>query len=86
MKIWAKLYIKNDIAKDLIYESNLEMSYENYQKWLQDICNLLDIPNPVVIPYHYKNFVYFHNTLFKEDDFVQSLNYEKFRIEDCNED
>ncbi len=86
MKIWAKLYIKNDIAKDLIYKSNLEMSYENYQKWLQDICNLLDIPNPVVIPYHYKNFVYFHNTLFKEDDFVQPLNYEKFRIEDCNED
>ena len=85
MKIWAKLITDNDIQKDLIYEDPSPLSFESYEKWIQDICNLLDIPNPVIIPFHYKNFVYFHNTLFKAKDFVQTFGYDQFRIEDCKE-
>ena len=85
MKIWARL-IKNDkIVKDMIYQSALKMSAQNYELWLRDICHQLDIPNPVLIPQHYKNFVNFHNTRFKDDDFIESLDYDMFVVEDCKE-
>ena len=85
MKIWAKILVNNEIEKDLIYESDLEMKYLNYQKWVEDISNLLDIPTPVIIPQHYKNFALFHNTHFKSSDFVHPVEFDALRIEDCKE-
>ncbi len=86
MRIWAKIIKDNEILKDIIYEDNSEMKYLNYQKWVCDICNLLDIPTPVVIPFHYKNFALFHNTHFKASDFVHPVEFDALRIEDCKLD
>ena len=86
MRIWAKIIVNNEIEKDLIYESDLDMKYLNYQKWVCDICNLLDIPTPVIIPFHYKNFALFHNTHFKASDFVHPVDFDALRIEDCKLD
>ena len=85
MKIWAKLLINNDLVKDMIYESDLPLSFDNYNKWVIDICNKFDIPTPVVVPYHFNNFMYYYNSVFKADDFIQSLDYHQLRIEDCKE-
>ena len=85
MRIWAKILINNEIEKDLIYETYSEMKYFNYQKWVEEICNQLDIPTPVIIPQHYKNFALFHNTHFKAADFVHPVDFDAFRIEDCKD-
>ena len=85
MKIWAKLITNNDLIKDLIYESSLPISFDNYNLWVSEICNKFDIPTPVIVPYHYKNFVYYYNSVFKADDFIPSLDYDQLRIEDCKE-
>ena len=85
MKIWAKLITNNDLIKDLIYESSLPISFDNYNLWVSEICNKCDIPTPVIVPHHYKNFVYYYNSVFKADDFIQSLDSDQLRIEDCKE-
>lgn len=86
MKIWARLLKGDKIAKDMIYTSNLHMSSDSYELWLREICHSLDIPNPIIINQHYKNFVNFHNTKFKKCDFVESLDYDMLIVEDCKED
>ncbi|MDE6189659.1 MAG: hypothetical protein K2G37_05185 [Clostridia bacterium] len=85
MKIWARLIKDDKIAKDMIYSSSLKTSASNYELWLRDICHQLDVPNPVLLNQHYKNFVNFHNTRFKDDDFIESLDYDMLIIEDCKE-
>ena len=85
MKIWARLVKDDKIAQDIIYTSAARLSPANYELWLREICHLLDAPNPVLLDHHYKNFVNFHNTKFREDDFVESLDYDMLIIEDCKE-
>ncbi len=74
------------IAKDTIYKSPLPMTSQSYELWLRDICHILDIPNPVLISQHFKNFKNFHNTKFRKSDFIESLDYDMFIVEDCKED
>ncbi|MCI9291470.1 MAG: hypothetical protein HFE32_06725 [Clostridia bacterium] len=86
MKIWARLVSDDKIKKDTLYSSPLKLSKDNYELWLRDICHILDVPNPVLLDHHFKNFVNFHNTKFRQDDFVETLDYDIFIIEDCKED
>ncbi|MDE7191762.1 MAG: hypothetical protein K2O35_04785 [Clostridia bacterium] len=85
MKIWARLVTDDKIQKDMLYHSSLKMSKDNYEVWLRDICHQLDVPNPVILEHHFKNFVNFHNTKFRQDDFVETLDYDIFIVEDCKE-
>ena len=85
MKIWARLVTNDKIQKDMLYNSPLKLSLQNYEVWLREICHQLDVPNPVILDHHYKNFVNFHNTKFKQDDFVESLDYDVLIVEDCKE-
>ncbi|MDE6275337.1 MAG: hypothetical protein K2M75_02230 [Clostridia bacterium] len=85
MKIWARLVTDDKIQKDILYRSPLKMSRANYEIWLREICHELDVPNPILLDHHYKNFVNFHNTKFKQDDFVESLDYDVLIVEDCKE-
>ena len=85
MKIWARLMKDDKIAKDTIYVSPLPLSEGNYELWLRDICHELDAPNPVLLNQHYKNFVNFHNTKFRQDDFVETLDCDMLVIEDFKE-
>ena len=86
MKIWARLVSDDKIKKDTLYSSPLKLSKDNYELWLRDICHILDVPNPVLLDNHFKNFVNFHNTKFRQDDFVETLDYDIFIVEDCKED
>lgn len=85
MKIWARLVTDDKIQKDILYHSPLKMSKTNYEVWLREICHQLDVPNPVLLDHHFKNFVNFHNTKFKQDDFVETLDYDVLIVEDCKE-
>ena len=86
MKIWARLVSDDKIKKDTLYSSPPKLSKDNYELWLRDICHILDVPNPVLLDHHFKNFVNFHNTKFRQDDFVETLDYDIFIVEDCKED
>ncbi len=86
MKIWARLVTEDKIKKDMLYRSALKLTKDNYELWLRDICHELDIPNPVILNHHFKNFINFHNTKFRQDDFVETLDYDMFIVEDCKED
>lgn len=86
MKIWARLVSDDKIKKDTLYSSSLKLSKDNYELWLRDICHILDVPNPVLLDHHFKNFVNFHNTKFRQDDFVETLDYDIFIVEDYKED
>ncbi len=86
MKIWARLVTEDKIKKDTLYRSSLKLTKDNYELWLRDICHELDIPNPVILNHHFKNFINFHNTKFRQDDFVETLDYDMFIVEDCKED
>lgn len=85
MKIWAKTVSGDKILREIIYENPLPTKYDNYRLWIAEICRTLDLSTPVILPAHYKNFVLFHNTRFRQDDFVDDLGADMLVVEDCRE-
>ena len=85
MRIWAKVTRKDKVKRDMIYSTDMPLNEDNFQAWLYEICDKLDIPTPVLLPNHFLNFVRFHNCRFYEGDFVESFSYHRFILEDCKD-
>lgn len=85
-KIWAKT-IKNDkVQKSLMYKGEDKYDTELFSKYLVEICEQLDIPTPVVLKSHTRNFDTFNVTRFLPSDFVEQVNFDAFTIEYCRDD
>lgn len=84
VRIWAKLISEGKVAKDIVYTGDMFFDEDSFHAAVRDICDKLNISTPVVLPQHFTNFIRFHNCRFYEWDFVDSFDYDKFILEDCN--
>lgn len=80
-KIYAKLINDNKILVDYVYELKNDFTIHDFFEYVQDICGALDIPTPIILTKHIKNFLIFDNTIFVAEDFVESFPYDKFVME-----
>jgi len=80
-KIYAKLITNNKVVGDYVYELKKEFSISDFFEYLQEICSNFDIPTPILLTKHIKNFLIFDNTIFSQEDFVESFPYDKLMIE-----
>lgn len=85
-KIWARTQNKDKVAKSLIYKGEGDFEIRNFVRMLRDICEQMDIPTPVVLRSHTKNFDAFNVTRFLPDDFVEHVDFDSFYVEFCRDD
>ena len=85
MKLWVRLMTDNRLKRDKVYFVNNINSLELLEESLRDICHDMDIPTPIILDAHFKNFIRFHNAKFKQEDFVETLDYDMLIVEDCKE-
>ncbi len=81
LKIWAKVYRDDRIAKQTTYENEEKFTYANFFKYLADICGELDIPTPVLLKTHLFNYAKFRHVVFRPRDFLESVDFEKLVLE-----
>ncbi|MBQ7466633.1 MAG: hypothetical protein IJS74_01015 [Clostridia bacterium] len=84
IRIWAKCYKGNKIINSFIYESIDRFSADTFYLHVQEICHKMDIPTPLVLRYHTENYVEFNRTVFKPADFVESVSFDKFILEEAS--
>jgi len=80
-RILAKTTIDNKIINSYVFESSDDFEIDNFFDYVNSICYELDIPNPVILVKHIKNFILFNYTTFFEEDFVEKVNFEKMVLE-----
>lgn len=86
VRIWAKTIVENNKLKDdLIYEAVGSFDPNELYLHVQEICHRMDIPSPVVLKTHAKNFMEFNTCTFLPRDFVESINFDKFVLENAVE-
>lgn len=85
-KIWARTNKGDKITKSLIYNGEGKFESKILRSCLVDICDSLDIPTPVLLKSHIKNFDSFGITRFVPSDFIESVKFDSFIIEYCRED
>ncbi len=80
IKIWVQTRKKDKLTRSVIYETE-ELSYENFDSVLRDICNSLDIPTPIALSSHKRNFEKFNITKFVKSDFIETVDFDTLILE-----
>ena len=83
IKMWAKVMVKDKIISQYVYESIDNFSETDFFKHIEKICHHLDIPTPIILPVHIKNFYEFNNIVFRSNDFVESIDFDKLTLENA---
>lgn len=84
IRIWARTVQDGKITRSHIYESIDNFSDDMFHKHIEKICHELDIPTPAILKSHITNYVDFNNCVFLPRDFVESIDFEKFVIENAS--
>lgn len=84
IRVWARTMVDGKITRSFIYESIDNFSEEKFFLHIQKMCHEIDIPTPVILKSHIKNYVDFNNSVFLPRDFVESIDFDKFIIENAS--
>jgi hypothetical protein len=72
-KIWVKVFCEEKITKSILWESGAKFSRRDFSGYVYEICGTLDIPSPVILESHAKNFERFNIVKFVPRDFVETV-------------
>lgn len=81
MNIWCKTMKDNEIDLSVVERNDLILSKENTITSLQNVCEKMDIPTPILTDTLYKNIVEFNFIKFLPSDFVESVDFDYFIAE-----
>ena len=83
IRIWAKVMKKDKIIKQCVFEKEGITDYSLFFDYLRDICEKLDIATPVLIKTHLFNYAKYNVVRFKQDDFVEPIDFDKLVLENA---
>lgn len=81
-RIWAKVLKEEHIQKQFVYESDKKFAYAEFFTYLSDVCSALDEPTPVLLKTHIFNYAKFHHVVFRRDDFIERVSFDKLILEE----
>lgn len=79
IKIWGKVLTNERIVKHKTIE--VDGHTTTFFDMLKDLCQSLNIPTPVLLDKHVHDFNIFNMCVFKPDDFVEVVNFDRFVLE-----
>jgi len=82
-RIWAKTIKGEKIKKSEIFAYDGKFLDKDFNRYLIDICEQMDIPTPIVLSCHVRNFSAFNITKFKQPDFVEKIDFDALVIENA---
>lgn len=83
MKIWAKTITNHKIQSQAVQEfsSARPSDSDGWARILTELCKPLDIAVPVILKKHVGELKSFSRTVFKRQDFMESIPFDSFEIE-----
>lgn len=84
MKIWGKIIKKENVLKSKTIV--VDPSTITFFDMLKNMCETLNISTPVLLEKHVYDFNVFHMCMFKPDDFIEDVLFDKFTLELVNID
>ena len=84
-KIWAKTIQNHKIVGSYVYHRADKFDGADFLYYLTDICHELDIPTPVVLSSHVRNYTLFNVAKFRKEDFVESVPFDTLQLENAGD-
>lgn len=84
-KIWAKTIKNHKITGSYLYHSADKFDTNDFLQYMTEICHEMDIPTPVILSAHIRNYSVFNIAKFRKADFVESVPFDMLQIENASE-
>lgn len=75
--IWVRLMKKNHIQRDMVAPCRAE----EWQEALDTACHDMDVPRPMVLPRHERDWEEFTQARFLPEHFVESVDFDRMEVE-----
>ena len=79
IKVWGKILTEDKIITSKTI--TVDESKTSFFSMLQEMSYKLNIPTPILMDKHVHDFNLFHFCYFRPDDFVESVNFDKYVLE-----
>ena len=76
-RLWAKIIVKHRISR----QGTAPCSFDDVQPALTELCREFDIPNPIWLGKHDREFQEFRHTAFLPEHFMEDVAFDKLEIE-----
>ena len=75
--IWVRLMRKTRIDQDMTVECNLD----GWQEALEEACQRLDVPRPLILPRHERDWEEFSQARFLREHFMEEVAFDRMEVE-----
>ena len=84
-KIWIKTAVGEKLTRNHLWKSDDTFDAARFREYVYAICTELDIPSPLLLPVHLKNFEEFNFCRFRPEDFVETVDFDFLTLEYCKD-
>ena len=81
-RLWAKVIRKNRIER----QATIECRYEDVDEALTELCRDFDIPRPIWLDKHRREYEDFRRTRFLPEHFMEDVPFQRLEIEFLEDD
>jgi len=81
-RLWAKIIVNHRIAR----QATAPCVWGDQTQTLTEICREFDIPNPIWLGKHDREFEEFRRTIFLPEHFMEEIQFSKLEIEYLEDD
>ena len=75
--IWVRLMHKTSIDRDV----TVECAHEAWQESVDEACHQLDVPRPMILPRHERDWEQFNQARFLPEHFVEDVAFDRMEVE-----
>ena len=75
--LWARLLVRHRIARS----ETVPLENGDMLEALSRLCARMDIPRPMILPKHEREWAQYAQTFFTRDHFVESVSFDRLELE-----
>ena len=75
--IWVRLMRKTRIDQD----TTVECALDDWQDALEEACHPLDVPRPLLLPRHERDWEQFSQARFLKEHFMEDVAFDRMEVE-----
>lgn len=75
--IWVRLMRKTRIDQD----TTVECTMDHWQEALEEACHKLDVPRPLMLPRHERDWEQFSQARFLKEHFMEDVSFDRMEVE-----
>ena len=81
VRLYAKTLKETKMTASYKCAFNEDFTIDHFEFYIKTICEHFDSPTPIILAKHIRDYIMFGTVTFREDDFVETVHFDKLIVE-----